>query len=96
MARVTISEYSILRRDREGNVLPVTPKPDFSKGYVPTGSPQSSDTFDPETRFIRVATDTALHMAQDEPATTDHPLIPAGSVEVFGVKGGHVSFIVAS
>ncbi len=79
--KVTISEYRAAVVDVNGNVLMMSGAPVASQKLTANGT---TSAFSDETRFIRVATDTAIHLAWDGGAADTDPMMPANSVEYFG------------
>lgn len=84
--KVTITEFSQLPHDSTGNVLPLGTFPANAK-QVLTAAGSTAVTSD-DTRFIRVATDTAITIIAGPTATATDPMIPANSVEYFGITEG--------
>lgn len=81
--KVTITEFSQLPHDSTGNVLPIGAFPPNAK-QVLTAIGSSAPTSD-DTRFIRVATDTAITVIAGPTASASDPMMLANSTEYFGV-----------
>jgi hypothetical protein len=86
MAITSITEFSELARDRNGNVLPL------GKGRIACQVRTSMGSFSAlsaNTKIIRVATDTTIRMDIAGGSTdTSDELFPANSVEYLAVNGG--------
>ena len=84
--KVTITEYSRLAKDADGNSLPMGEGRLASQVLTAAGA---SAALNASARLIRVATDTAIHIDPTGGAvTTADELLPANSVEFFSVDGG--------
>jgi len=83
---VTITQFSRLAEDSNGRLLPL------GHGRIACQSRTSGGVFTAlgtTTRFIRIATDTAIQMDIAGGSTTSaDELFPAGSVEFLAVSGG--------
>lgn len=91
---VSISSYSTLAKDNNGNLMPIggerlgrevrTSAGNFAA--IPAGA-----------KFIRVATDTAIHIdVQGDAVTAGDEFVPANSTEFFSCNGGEVFKIAAA
>lgn len=92
---VTITEFSRLARDDNGNVVPL------GEGRLACQSRTAAGAFsalNAATKFIRVATDTSIQIdIAGGSVNTSDELMPGASVEYFMVRGGEVlSFVVAA
>lgn len=79
--KVTITEYGQLPNDLDSLNLQLGGLPKASQVLTAAGS---AVALADDTRYIRVATDTAIHLKQGVGVTTADPYMPAGSVEYFG------------
>lgn len=91
---VSITQFSTLARDGNGNIIPL------GKGRNGCEARTTAGAFTPllaGTKFIRIATDTAIRMdiAGGSTDTADE-LFPANSVEYLAVNGGEVLTIAAA
>lgn len=91
--KVTISEYRELPNDFGGNDLPIAGPPVISQKLTAAGN---ATALADDTRFVRVATDTAIHIKQSTGAADTDPMMPANSVEYFGASEGTVLSIIAA
>lgn len=90
---LTITEYSKLARDENGNVLPLGDGRLASTAKTAVGT----HVLNNKTRFIRFATDTVVQCAMDGTETAaGSELILANTTEFFAVKGGTTLDIEAS
>lgn len=82
---LTITEYAGLASDDNGNVLPMGRNKIASTGKTAA----ATHALDAQTRFVRIATDTAVQidMSGGETAAGSEYLL-AYTVEFFAVKGG--------
>jgi len=88
----TITEFTEYPRDKDNAPLPVGNIDGTNTSLTATGSVAlAGDTF-----FIRVATDTAVHIAIGATADADDPYIPAGAVEFFAVKPSTTVYITSA
>lgn len=83
----TVTEYRELARDANGYILPL------GKGRIASQARTTAGAFasplNTATRFIRVATDTAIRLNPAGGAPdVNTELLPANSVEYFAVNGG--------
>ena len=79
--KVTITEYRQLPSDTASNNLLLGSAPSATQVLTVAGSAAATAG---DTSYVRVATDTAIHLRQGAGATTADPYLPAGSVEYFG------------
>ena len=79
--KVTITEYRQMPSDSDSNDLPLGGPPVTSQVLTAAGSALPTEN---DVRFVRVATDTAIHLRWGSGATTADPYFPANSVEYFG------------
>lgn len=97
MARIDITEYSVLARDNVGNPLPCGQEPALvTQPFTSSGSSQQSAAFGSATRFVRIHAAAKVHLAfgPDPTASTSSMGLSAGGTEIFGVTPGHkVAFI---
>ena len=91
--KVTITEYRALLEDVNGNDLPLSGAPVAKQKLTAAGN--ATATAD-ETRFVRVATDTAIHLRHGAGATDTDPMLPANSVEYFAVHEAVVLSIITA
>ena len=88
---VSISQFSTLAQDQNGNVLPLGKQRLACEVRTSAGA---FTALSANCRFVRIATDTAIHLDIDGGATTSaDELFPAGCVEYLAVDGGEtISF----
>jgi hypothetical protein len=84
----TISEFARLAQDQNGNVLPLGLQRLACQTRTSAGA---FSALQAATRFVRVATDTAIQMDIDGGTTnTADELFPSNSVEYLAVDGGEI------
>jgi hypothetical protein len=91
--KVTISEYQTLFEDVSGNDLPLAGKAVASQKLTAAGN---ATALADETRFVRIATDAAIHIKQGTGAADTDPMMPANTVEYFSAREGIVYSIIAA
>lgn len=94
--KVTITAYRSVITDGNGNVVGLSGPPIGETGGKQLLTAAGAATALPdETAYIRVATDTAIHIrVEGAGATTADPYMPAG-VEYFGADEGQTPSIIA-
>ena len=90
--KVTITEYRQMPSDLDSNDLPLGGTPSVSQVITGAGNAVQCD---PDTRYVRVATDSPIHLRWGANATTADPYLPAGSVEYFGINKGVTFSLIA-
>ena len=91
---VTISEFSQLATDQNGNILPLGQRRTACQARTSAGA---FTALGAGTRFVRVATDTAIQLDILGGSTTSaDELFPANSVEYLAVRGGETLTIAAA
>lgn len=91
MPKITVTEYNSLAKDVNNEIVMCGSGPRASQVLTAFGN---AVALADETRFVRVATDTAIHIKQGAGAATSDPWMPANAVEFFAVHEGTVlSFI---
>ena len=96
--KVTITAYRSAVRDANGEVISVSGGAiDEAGGHQLLTAAGTAAALPDETKYIRVATDTAIHLRVDGAgaATTD-PMLFASSVEYFGAGEGVTPSIIAA
>lgn len=88
MAILTISEHSTLPLDVNSKPLYIMANPLAVAAYTPSATSAQTTAFNANTKYVRLATDVAVHVTYAATATTSHDWLPAGSVEWFAVSGG--------
>ena len=91
MAKIYISELINKGSAESGVGVEVAVVPPLVEQTVAVaGASAQSAAFNARTKFVRVATDTAVNLAfgLNPTATTSKLYMPAGSVEYFAVSGG--------
>lgn len=92
--KVSVTQFSTLARDSQGNVMPL------GNGRLACEVRTADGAFaalQAHTKFIRVATDTAIHIDIDGGAVTAaDELMPANSTEFFAVDGGETINILTA
>lgn len=92
---VSLSQFRELARDANGSILPM-PKGRNGATEVRTSAGDFT-ALATTTKFVRVATDTAVYIDIEGGAVTSaDELLPANSVEYFAVDGGEVLKIAAT
>jgi hypothetical protein len=91
---VSISEFAALAMDQNGNVLPLGKQRLACQVRTTAGA---FTALQAGTRFVRIATDTAIHMDIDGGSTnSSDELFVANSVEYIAVDGGETLTIAAT
>jgi hypothetical protein len=90
MATLHITEFSTLPRDANGNTLQIGKMPASTQVVTYTTSTQST-AFAADTRYIRVISSAAAHLAfgTNPTATALDPWVPASTAEFFAVTPAH-------
>ena len=90
MATASILEFSELRHDAKGQVVPVAQLTNTVEQSVTFTTSTQSATFDGRTRYIRIVADAKAYFrcGTNPTATAAGPWIAADSVEYFGVRPG--------
>lgn len=88
----TITQYHEYPREGENQPLPVGNLTGTNTSLTATGNV----TLGSETYFVRIATDTAVHLNIGATATSSHPYLPAGAVEFFAVKPSQVLYVTSA
>lgn len=95
MAKVTVSAYAALPVDINGHCVPIAGITPLYKGTF--GTTAETPALPDSTRFVRIATDTAICVKRDgagADGTSD--LMPANTAEFFGAfEGVVVSWVAA-
>ena len=92
--KVTITSFERLAYDANGNVLPIGDG--LLQGQKLTGAGNAT-ALTTGTNFIRVATDTAIHIKPHGTGAADtDPMMPANSVEFFNAKSGMTPSIITA
>lgn len=94
--KVTLTAYRNVVKDANDNVLGVAGSAiDEAGGQQLLTAAGTATALPDETKYLRVATDTAIHLKLDGAgATTSDPMIPANTVEYFGVGEGVTPSII--
>lgn len=92
---VTITEYRELAEDADGNKMPMGAFRLASQSRTADGA---FAALNEQTTFIRVATDTAIHIDPLGGAVSSaDELMPGGSIDFFKVEGGaEISILTAA
>lgn len=91
---VSITQFTRLATDQNGNVLPLGLDRVACEVRTTAGAFAALSA---GTKFVRVATDTAIHMDIAGGSTTSaDELFPANSVEYLAVRGGETLTIAAT
>lgn len=91
---VTLSQFTKLGRDALGNVLPLAVDRIACEARTTAGA---FTALNGKTRYIRIATDTAIQVDFAGGATTSaDELIPANATEYIAVNGGETYTIAAA
>ena len=92
--KVSLSEFAALAKDADGAPLPLGKNRLACQVLTGAGAASALNT---KTRFVRLATDTAIQVDITGGATdaTDE-LFPANSVEFIAVHGGEVLTVAAA
>lgn len=99
MAKLYISEYSIVQRDEKGMAIPVAMEPALLDQVVAIGAEADSVAFLPETKYIRVHADAicSILIGSGNPvATTDSKRLAANTTEYFGVRPGYKLSVISN
>lgn len=81
--KVTLTQYREMPDDLGNNNLPLGGKPLASAKLTAAGSFAATDT---DCRFVRIATDTAIHINFGAAAADTDAMMPANTVEYFGCR----------
>lgn len=89
MAKVTVSGYRELPSDAGSNDLPIaSATPTYRDSF---GTTAETAALPDETKFIRICSDTAIHVKRDGTgATADDDMLPANAPEFFAASEGTV------
>jgi hypothetical protein len=91
--KVTVSQYRAAVQDGNGQILSMAGEKIASELRTTDGN---FTALSDECRFIRIATDTAIHMDFTGAVTTADDLMPTNSVEYFGAREGAVVAILTA
>lgn len=93
--KVTITAYRSAHVDANANILGMPEEnPISSQKLIAAGT---AAALPDECRYIRVSTDTAIHLKVDGAGAADtDPMMPAGGVEYFGAHEGVTPSIIAA
>lgn len=90
---VTVTEYANLARDGAGSTVPLGGDRIASQKATAAGT----ITLDGSTRFVRIATDTKIHVKPTGTGAADiDELIPANAIDYLATRGTSLSFIAAA
>lgn len=90
--KVCITEHSHMPTDLAGSVMPIAGKPVAKTKLTAAGG----ITVSSRTRFVKVSTDTAIHVGIGEAASDACDMVSDGGADFFAVRGGDaVNIIVA-
>jgi hypothetical protein len=90
--KVTITAYGEAAQV-QGQTLGLSGRAISSQKLTAAGS---ASALPDETRYVRIATDTAIHVKMGAGAADTDPMMPVGSVEYFGAgEGVEISIIAA-
>lgn len=95
--KVTFTAYRAAVEDADGNIIGMAGSPITEAGGKQklTAAGTLGTALPDETKYIRVATDTAIHLKIDGAGAADtDPMIPANAVEYFGVGEGITPSII--
>ena len=88
----TITQYDELPRDQQNQMLPVGTVDGTNTSLTATGNvPLAGNTY-----YVRLATDTAVHIAIGATADANDPYVPAGSTEFFSVRPGTTLYVTSA
>jgi hypothetical protein len=90
---VTVSQYRAATKDGNGNLIACASEKITSEQRTTDGS---FAALSDECRFIRIATDTKIHMDFTGAVTAADDLLPANTVELFGAHEGAVVSILTA
>lgn len=98
MAKLYISEYSVISRDSRGNEIHIPSLPAVAEQAIDfTAGETDSQPFNENTRYIRIVSDETCNfvVAPSAPtATTNSAFLPPNVVEYFGVQPGHILSVI--
>lgn len=100
MAKLYITEYSVLPRDEKGISVPVPAEPalvEQTPVVIGGGSLQSA-AFNASTKFIRLHTDAICSIAfgTNPTATANSQRLRADATEFYGVQPGHKVAVITN
>lgn len=100
MAKVYITEYSVLPRDEKGISIPIPQEPCLVE-QTPVaigGSSVQSAAFDAATRFVCIRTDAicSIKFGSNPTATANTQRLRADATEFFGVAPGHKVAVITN
>lgn len=88
MAEAYIAEFSKMRQDQSGNLIPCPEYPPIATQKVSFTASAQSNVFNAKTQYIRVVCDANAHYVIDASptATANDPLLPSLNTEFMGVR----------